>query len=316
MCHPRQSSATSLASGAIHRGASPRHVSKKPLQCVAPRPALVATRRTLRPDALRHLRSAVPPSRVIVLLRSAIARKPISTAPESARIHPNQAIRSSRSVDLGTPLRHHPIFRAPKPTFGMTAEIQTRFESKSFYELVQRSSFKNPGHEAVSRYLALRKPSSPLPTMELDEDSFDLAYYSWSSFVEHALGHYASCNPDAVATVYTYITGPRPSVNSSHGEGHQKLGWHNAVFFGVVGRSAVLETIRLALVGGAGVPDDLISSLTVNADKRPQIHCAQSPDYIAFDRMGTASFHLEDGFAWAPHEQGTWYTHKDWRPPT
>ena len=198
--------------------------------------------------------------------------------------------------------------------FAMTAEIQTRFESRSVYEIVQKSSFKYPEHESVSSYLSLRKPTSPLPTIELDEDSFDLAYYSWSSFVEHALGHYASRNPDTVATIYTYSTGSRPSVNSSRGEGHKKVGWHNAVFFGVVGRSEVLETIRLALFGGAGVPDELVSSLSVNADKRRQIHCAQSPDFIAFDRMGTASFHLEDGFAWAPYEQSTWYTHNDWKP--
>ena len=198
----------------------------------------------------------------------------------------------------------------------MTSEIQTRFESKKVYETVQNSSFKSAEHEPVNGYLALRKPTSPLPTIELDEDSFDLAYYSWSSFVEHALGHYASLNPEAVATVYTYSTGSRPSVNSSRGEGHQKVGWHNAVFFGVVGRAEVLETIRLALIGGAGVPDELISSLTVNADKRRQIHCGQSPDFIAFDRMGTVSFHVEAGLAWAPYEQNTWYTHNDWKPST
>ena len=196
----------------------------------------------------------------------------------------------------------------------MTTEIQTRFESKRDYEIVQSAPSKYPEHESLSGYISLRKPTSPLPTVELDEDSFDLAYSGWPLFVQQALGQYASRNPNVVATIYTYSTGPSPSFNSSRGEGHQNVGWHNAVFFGVVGRSAVLETIRLALVGGAGVPGDLISSLTVNAGKRRQIHCAPSPDFISFDRTGTASFHLEDGLAWAPYEQGTWYSHNDWRP--
>ena len=196
----------------------------------------------------------------------------------------------------------------------MTANVETRFESKSFYDVVKKSSFPNPEYESVTGYLSLRKPTSPLPTIELDEDSFWLAYSDWSSFVEHALGGYASCNVDKVATVYTYSTGQRPSTNNSRGERHQELGWHNAVFFGVVGRAEVLETIVLALVGGAGVPPDLISSFTVNAEKRPQIHCGQSPDYIAFNSIGKPSFHIEDGRLWSPYEQNVWYTHSDWRP--
>ncbi len=196
----------------------------------------------------------------------------------------------------------------------MATEIETRFESKNIYEIVQNDRFPSPEYEAVTGYLSLRKPTSPLPTIELDEDSFWLAYSDWTTFVEHALGVYASRNADTVATVYTYSTGQRPSVNNSRGEQHQKLGWHNAIFFGVVGSAEVLETIRLALIGGAGVPDGVIKSFTVAADKRSQIHCGQSPDYIAFNRMGKPSFHLEDGFVWAPYEQNTWYTHRDWRP--
>ena len=197
----------------------------------------------------------------------------------------------------------------------MVTEIQTRFESKSFYETVQNSSLPSPEYESVSGYLSLRKSSSPLPTIELDEDSFWLAYSDWTSFVEHALGGYASRNPDKVATVYTYSTGPRPSVNRSRGEQHQKVGWHNAVFFGVVGRAEVLETITLALVGGTGVPDELMESFTVDVDKRAQIYCGQSPDYIEFNRKGRPSFHVEDGFVWAPYEQNVWYTYSEWRPP-
>ena len=196
----------------------------------------------------------------------------------------------------------------------MSAEIQTRFDSKSFYEAVEKSTFPNPDYESVTGYLSLRKPRDPLPTIELDEDSFWLAYSDWTSFVEHALGGYASRNPDKTATVYTYSTGQRPSVNSSRGEQHQKVGWHNAVFFGVVGRSEVLETIRLALASGVGVPDDLMRSFAMNTDKRSQIHCSRSPDFIAFNRMGHASFHIEEGLVWSPYEQNVWYTHVDWRP--
>ena len=196
----------------------------------------------------------------------------------------------------------------------MATKIQTRFESKRFYETVQKSAFVNPEYESVTGYLSLRKPTSPLSTIELDEDSFWLAYSDWTIFVEHALGSYASRNSEKVATLYTHSTGPQPSVNNSRGERHQEVGWHNAVFFGVVGRADVLETIRLALVGGAGVPEDVIGSLTVDADKRSQIHCGQSPDYIQFDRMGKSSFHIQDGLVWAPYEQNVWYTNSEWRP--
>ena len=195
------------------------------------------------------------------------------------------------------------------------ANIQTRFESKSFYDAVQ--NWPRPhSYESVGGFLSLRKPTSPLQTIELDEDSFWLAYTDWSSFVEYALGGYASRNSDKVATVYTYSTGESPSGNSSRGEHHQKHGWHNAVFFGVVGRAEVLETIRLALVGGVGVPDDLIKSLTADTDKRSQIHCGPSPDSIAFNRMGKPSFHVEDGLVWSPHEENVWYTHPKWQPPS
>ena len=190
-------------------------------------------------------------------------------------------------------------------------EIQTRFESKRIYELARKDSFAPPYYESVNGYLALRKPKSPLATIELDEDSFLLAYWGWSSFVEHALGHYASRNGDEVATVYTYMG---PSGNNSRGEQHRKLRWHNAVFFGVAGPEDVLDAIRLALVGGAGVPDDVMASHLEDANKAPQIHCAQSPDYIAFNRSGQASFHVEDGLAWSPYEQNMWYTNPDWVP--
>lgn len=190
----------------------------------------------------------------------------------------------------------------------MTAEIETRFESESLYP---GGFCSDP--ESITGYLSLRKPKSPLPTIELDEDSFFLAYSDWTSFVEYALGGYASRNPDKIATVYTYSTGAAPSVNYSRGEKHQKVGFHNAVFLGVVGRAEVLETIQLVLVNRIGVPTDLVEN-AVNPEKRSQIHCGPSPDYIAFNRMGQPSFHIEDGRVWAPYEQNVWYTRSDWRP--
>lgn len=196
----------------------------------------------------------------------------------------------------------------------MSDEIQTRLESKSAYDAFQKGTFSIYDHESVTGYISLRKPKEPLSTIELDEDSFWLAYMDWKSFVEHALGAYASRNADKTATVYTYSTGPRPSVNYSRGEQHQEVGFHNAVFFGVVGSAEVLETIRLALTGGAGVPDDLINSYTVDAEKRSQIHCGQSPDSIAFNRTGGVAFHIEDGLVWSPLEQYVWYSHVDWCP--
>ena len=77
----------------------------------------------------------------------------------------------------------------------MATEIRTRFESKSFYDTVQKSSFTTPDYESVTGYLSLRKPTSPLPTIELDEDSFWLAYSDWSS-----------CAPQAVSRVQPFTT--------------------------------------------------------------------------------------------------------------
>lgn len=196
----------------------------------------------------------------------------------------------------------------------MTSSIETRFKSKAFYDAVQKSSFAPCEYQSITRCLSLRKPKSPLHTVELDEDSFQLAYSDWTTFIEHALGAYAARFTDRTATVHTYSTGRSPSCNSSRGETHQKVGWHNAVFFGVVGRSDVLDTIMFALFGGAGVPDDVVQANVVDMAKRPQIQCALSPDFIDFGRMGKPSFHVEDGKVWCPYEQDVWYTHTHWQP--
>ena len=190
--------------------------------------------------------------------------------------------------------------------------LERRFESKAHFDAAKRVS--DPYYQSVTAYLAVRKPNQPLETIELDEDSFWLAYSNWSVFVEHALGAYAADNADRIATVYTYGTGPSPSRNSSHGELHQERGWHNAVFFGVVGRHEVLEVARRALAHGDGVPDAVVGSGTVDLGKVPQIYCGQSPDFIDFRGRGLPAYHIEDGLVWRPEEQFLWYTNPDWRP--
>ncbi|MCY3790445.1 MAG: hypothetical protein OXH63_16850, partial [Gemmatimonadetes bacterium] len=192
----------------------------------------------------------------------------------------------------------------------------TRLASKRLFELVQKNpTYATPIQRSVTGFLSFRKPTGPLPTIELDEDSFDLAYSDLASFIDHSVGQYASLNPNQTATVYEYSTGSRPSVNNSHGEGHQELGWHNAIFFGVVGPTRVLDTIQQAVVYGMGVPDDVLNSAIVDVDKRSQIHCRQS-DYIDFNRPRISpALHIEDGLVWRHYdEQDVWYSNADWLP--
>lgn len=191
-------------------------------------------------------------------------------------------------------------------------EMERRFESKGHFDAARKMS--EPYHRSVKGYLGIRRVTQPLETIELDEDSFWLAYSNWSVFIEHALGRYAADNGDRVATVYMYSTGPSPSVNSSHGEQHQERGWHNAVFFGVVGRREVLEVVQGALAHGTGVPDAVVESGTVNREKVRQVYCGQSPDFIDFRGKGPAAYHVEDGLVWRPEEESLWYTNPDWNP--
>jgi len=198
----------------------------------------------------------------------------------------------------------------------MAAEIEIRFESKFFHEALGKKPYVNPEYESATGHLSLKKARSPLPAVELDEDSFWLVYSDWTIFVEYALGAYASRNANNIATVYTFSTGRSPSFNRSRGEQHQELGFHNAVFFGVVGRARedVLETISFALRGGVDVPQNVTRLLAVDVDKRSQIHCESSPDFIEFNRSGQPSFHIEDGRVWCPYEQNVWYTNAKWQP--
>ena len=193
----------------------------------------------------------------------------------------------------------------------MTESVETRFESKRFYDFVQQRPSSYPQYESVTRYLSLRKSKSPIETVELDEDSFWLAYSNWMDFVVYALGAYAALNPDKTATVYTYNT---PSANNSRGEGHRLQGWHNAVFFGVVGRAEALDTLKLALWVTAGVPSEVVRGNTVDPEKTGQIQCDFSPDFIDFRGHGPPSVHIEDGKVWRPYEQNVWYTDPDWQP--
>lgn len=127
-------------------------------------------------------------------------------------------------------------------------------------------------------------------------------------FLYYSLPSYASKNANERASVYTYSTGPSPSVNYSHGEKHKELGWHNAVFFGVVGRKEVLQVIKYSLAAGVGVPEDVKNSVVVDESKRSQIYCDDSPDYISFDRMSRVFCHLADGRVWIRHEGEVWFT--------
>ena len=187
--------------------------------------------------------------------------------------------------------------------------MKIRLESKDLYERSKEETWTPDSHRKATGFLSLRRSKSPISTLELDEDSFFLAYNSWAPFIDHALGAYAEQNETAVATVYCYSTGSAPSTNSSHGEGHLRNGWHNAVFFGVVGAVKVVDVIQSALIGGKGVPPDEIASVLVDGTKQRQIHCAYS-DHIQFENHH-ASFHIEAACVWQPYESGAWYTHDD-----
>ena len=160
--------------------------------------------------------------------------------------------------------------------------------------------------------LSFRRSKSPIRTIELDEDSYFAAYHEWNTPVEFALGRYAREHSDVIATVYTYSTGAAPSVNRSHGASHQRNGWHNACFLGVVGKSEVLDVVRDALAHQRGVPESEVEANLKDQTQRGQVYCDHSPDYIQF-KPGQRYRHIEDGRVWAPYEPFSWYTDKQWR---
>lgn len=179
-------------------------------------------------------------------------------------------------------------------------------------ELVQeRLSWATEAQKDANGWILVRPAKADVLAAELDEDSFFLAFYEWSSFVEHSLGQYARAHADVVASVYTFSTGQPPSFNHSIGEGHQKVGWHNACI-GVVGRDSedIRDTIALALTSQIGVPKDLVEARLKDRSKVRQISCRNPSEYIRF--TASPSWHVEDGRCWAPEGEDIWYSHERW----
>ncbi|MDE0006971.1 MAG: hypothetical protein OXS50_01695 [Gammaproteobacteria bacterium] len=188
-------------------------------------------------------------------------------------------------------------------------EFERKLKSKGTFDTWS----EHKEYQTATGWLTLKRTKSPIPTVELDETSFYAAYSDWSTPIEFALGAYARQNPSVVATVWCYSTGPTPSVNGSHGKHHQQNGWHNATFFGVVGKQEILDVIRFAVTGQKDVPPSVVEQNVVDASERKQVYCDHSPDYIAFGpNKGVPFRHVEDGRVWAPEDAVAWYTNPDW----
>ena len=182
--------------------------------------------------------------------------------------------------------------------------MERRSASQAHYEFVQKHRESATEYErTIAGWLSFRRSKAPVLTAELDEDSFFLAFSEWGSFVEHSLGRYAQTHSDIVASVYTYSTGRSPSANYSDGEGHRRVGWHNACFIGVVGRDKqpILDTIALALTSQVGVPEGIVESRLKDPAKQKQISCRNPSEHILFKT--DPSWHIEDGLCWAPEEK-------------
>ena len=196
----------------------------------------------------------------------------------------------------------------------MTIEI--RLTSQHLYE--HKDSFGLESYSSATGWISLRQSNSPIRTLELDEGSFFLAYENFDSFLEYALGAYATNNKDVVATIYQYST---ISTNFSHRKLHQENHAYMATFFGVIGKRVqeILDTIKLALISQINVPDRIVQDTLKDASKRRQIYCDYSPDSIRFDEnRGVPSHHIEDGRVWRPYgadawDTDTWYTDRRWR---
>ena len=192
--------------------------------------------------------------------------------------------------------------------------IETRCDSEEFYEFARNSSTAMESARKSTGFLSIQRSQLPTPTIELDEDSFFLAFQSWGSFVEFSLGAYAAAHQNARASVYTYYT---ISTNTSDGELHQRVGRHNACFIGVVGRqkSQVVDTVKNAFVHRLNVPDEVVAQQLKDASKMNQVFCRIS-ESIVFET--DPSWHVEDGRVWAPYEgdEGgwVWYTDSQWSP--
>lgn len=191
--------------------------------------------------------------------------------------------------------------------------MERRLLSQRVYDWVQEHpSLATKAQRDATGWISVRRTKTDVLTAELDEDSFFLAFDAWSSFVEHSLGQYAQAHADVVASVYTF-TESSPSVNPSDGDGHSRVGWHNACFIGVVGRDSgpILDTIALALTNQMGVPEELVQAHLKDPTKLRQISCRNPSEYIRF--RSDPSWHVEDGRCWAPEgEKYVWYTQEGW----
>ena len=185
--------------------------------------------------------------------------------------------------------------------------IEKRYDSENSYNLAKRNPDYAMGDKGEDPgFLSFRKSNAPIRTVELDEDSFFLAFQEWSPFVEFSLGAYAATHQDVQASIYT-----RPSVSFdfSRGESHQRTGCHKACFIGVVGNLNILEKISRALVYQKYVPMEVIKQQLKDESKRGQIYCGQRPD-STFET--DPSWHIEEGRVWAPYEERVWYTDSRW----
>ena len=195
--------------------------------------------------------------------------------------------------------------------------MEYRHQSRNDYDFFRQnpSSFGDE-HKSATGWLSFRRTKEPILTVEVDEDSAFLALEEWGSLAEHGLGRYAKAHPDVVATVYSYHTGQSPSVNLSDGELHQKHGWHNACFLGVVGRDKanIRDALCLALTNQVGVPQELVEARVKDRTKLKQISCRNPSDYIpAREFRSTPAWHVEDGRCWAPAGEALWFTRESWR---
>ena len=182
------------------------------------------------------------------------------------------------------------------------------FSQRTFNFVQEHLSQATEAQRDAAGWISVRRTKVDVLTAELDEDSFFLAFYEWSSFVEHSLGKWAQAHADVVASIYTFSTGQLPSFNPSNGEGHQRVGWHNACFIGVVGQNSedIRDTIALALTSQIGVPEDIVEARLKDKSKVRQISCRNPSEYIRFTT--NPSWHIEDGRCWAPEGEDVWYS--------
>ena len=190
--------------------------------------------------------------------------------------------------------------------------VEYRHQSQADYDLFRRNrNFFGDEHKSTTGWLSLKRTKEPILTLEVDENSIFLAFDDWGFLAEHGLGRFANAHADVVATVYSYHTGPSPSINPSDGEHHRRYGWHNACFLGVVGRNEaeIRDAISLALTSQVGVPQELVETRVKDRTKLRQVSCRNPSDYIPPPKFpATPAWHIEDGRCWMPAGEALWFT--------